>query len=399
MEDPLKHYGRVNLPPGAPRLRFHVVSLPHTQTTYDYEACAYTAKQRKLCNMLKSLGHTVYLYAGEQNDAACDELIPIVKVGEQRKWFGEYDFRQQFFNISWDPAAEHWVETNRRAIDAIRRRLRPRDIICLVAGICQKPIAMAFADQISIESGIGYKGTFAKYRVFESYAWMHYVYGQAGDDNGKFFDAVIPNYFEPWRFKLAPKKEDYFVFLGRLIKRKGPDIAVEVTRRLGARLILAGQGVVRQEGNKIIAADVTLQGDHIEHIGHVDVAARARLLSRARGVFMGTTYLEPFGGVAIESMLCGTPVIASDFGAFPENVIHGQSGYRFRTMGEAVWAAQNVGQLDPRAIRRYAVQNFSVNRIKYLYQAYFEQLNSLWNADQFWTNDSGVSQYHRYQRF
>jgi hypothetical protein len=68
---------------------FHVVSLPHTQTTLDYEACAYTSKVRKFCNMMKSLGHTVYLYASEDNEADVDELITIAPKADQKKWFGE----------------------------------------------------------------------------------------------------------------------------------------------------------------------------------------------------------------------------------------------------------------------------------------------------------------------
>lgn len=51
------------------RMVFHFVSLPHTQTTLEYEACAYTSKVRKFCNMMKSLGHTVYLYASVENEA------------------------------------------------------------------------------------------------------------------------------------------------------------------------------------------------------------------------------------------------------------------------------------------------------------------------------------------
>ena len=54
-------------------MRFHVVSLPHTNTTESFAVCAYTEKVRKFCIMMKALGHTVYLYAGEQNEAPCDE--------------------------------------------------------------------------------------------------------------------------------------------------------------------------------------------------------------------------------------------------------------------------------------------------------------------------------------
>lgn len=376
---------------------FHVVSLPHTQTTLDYEACAYTSKVRKFCNMMKSLGHTVYLYASEENEADVDELITIAPKADQKKWFGEHDFHQHFFNITWDSKDEHWQATNARAIEAIRPRLKEKDFICLIMG-SQKPIADAFPANMTVEFGVGYTGVFSKYRVFESYAHMHYVYGLLKDDSGHFFDAVIPNYFEPERFPFKEEKEDYFLFLGRLIPRKGPEIAVEVTRRIGKRLVLAGQGVHKIEGNTIYGDGLKLEGDHIKHVGFADVRQRAALLRNATAVFMPTTYLEPFGGVSVESLLTGTPVIATDFGAFSETIVHGKNGYRFRTIGEAVWAAQNVSRLNARKIHQSAVKNYSVDAVKYKYEAYFDQLLTLWEDGFYTTRDEGVSKYRRYQR-
>lgn len=380
-------------------MTFHVLSLPHTQTTLEYEACAYTSKVRKFCNMMKSLGHKVYLYASEENEAKVDELTTVAPKKDQKKWFGDNDFKQNFFNITWSPDDEHWVKTNKRAITAIKKRIHKKDFICIIGGVCQKQVADAFPKHMSVEFGIGYEGVFAPFRVYESYAHMHYVHGRLGDDNGHFFDSVIPNFFEPENFPFKNKKEDYFLFLGRFIKRKGPVIAAEVTKRIGRRLVMAGQGVRKVEGGKIIGDDISVCGDHILHVGHADVRQRAALLRNATAVFMPTTYLEPFGGVSIEAMLCGTPVIASDFGAFAENIQHGVQGYRFRTIGEAVWAAKNVGKLDNKKIHEYAVNNFSVDRVKYQYQAYFEQLQTLWH-DGFYSNiSSGVSKFNRYTKY
>ncbi len=380
-------------------MRFHVIGLPHTQTTLDYEACAYTAKVRKFCNMMKSLGHEVFLYASEDNEAACDELITIAPKADQKKWFGEYDFRKQLFNITWNVRDEHWQVVNARAIKAIKKRLEKNDFICIIGGLCQKPIADAFPENLSVEFGIGYSGVFANYKVFESYAWMHYIYGTTGDDNGRFFDTVIPNYFEPENFPFRQEKDDYFLFLGRMISRKGLEIAVEVTRRLGAKLILAGQGVKEIKDNVLICEDIVLQGEHLEYVGHADVKRRGELLAGAKAVFMGTTYIEPFGGVSIESLLCGTPVIATDFGAFTENIQHGRHGYRFRTIGEATWAAQQVETLDNKKLRDYAVSNFGVERVKYQYQAYFEQLLTLRGEGFYSSWHQGVKIYDRYKRY
>ncbi len=381
-------------------MTFHVISLPHTQTTMEYEACAYTSKTRKFCNMMKSLGHKVYLYASEENESKVDELITIAPKKDQKKWFGDNNFKQNFFNITWNIEDEHWQVTNKRAITQIKKRIKKKDFICIIGGVCQKQIVDAFPAHMSVEYGIGYEGVFAPFRVYESYSHMHYVQGKLNDDNGRFFDAVIPNYFEPENFAFKNKKEDYFLFLGRFIPRKGVEIAVEVTKRLGKRLVLAGQGVNKIEGNTIYGDhNFSVSGDHILHVGHANVAQRSALLRNATATFMATTYIEPFGGVAIESLLCGTPVIATDFGAFAENIQHGVHGYRFRTIGEAVWAGKNVHKLNNKKIHQYAVNNFSVDRAKYMYQAYFEQLQTLWEEGFYSNWDKGVAKYQRYERF
>jgi len=384
----------------AQKFRFHVINLPHTQTTALYNACAYTQKVIKFCRMMKSLGHEVYLYASEENEAPCDELITIVSKKEQRKWFGEYDFKQQFFKIEWNETLPHWTIPNARAVEEIKKRADERDFICIIGGVCQKQISDGLPKLMSVEYGIGYYGVYAPFRVYESYAQMHYVHGQMRDDNGRFFDAVIPNYFDPKEFPYRAKKDDFYLFIGRMIKRKGAEMAAQVTEQIGAKLVLVGQGVNKIDGNKIIADEMTLEGSHLLHLGHADVKMRGQLMSRAKAVFVCSYYLEPFGGTSIEPLFCGTPVISTDWGAFPENIIHGQVGYRARTMGEAIWAAKNVDKLMPAKIRKYAIDNFSLDRVKYLYQAYFEQLYTLWDENGWYSNwHKGVSKYRRYTKY
>ncbi len=383
------------------KFRFHIVSLPHTQTTLEYNACAYTMKVVKFCRMMKSLGHEVFLYASEDNEAPCDELITIVTKDQQRQWFGDYDFRQEMFRIDWTGNEPYWIATNAKAAVEIKKRAQPRDFVGILGGTCQQGIATELPGMTVVEFGIGYNGTFSPFRVFESYAHMHWVYGTQHSDYGQFFDAVIPNYFDPDEFPFSNKKDDFYLYVGRMIQRKGVEIAAEVTRRLGAKLVMVGQGVERIEGNKIIAPEVTIEGDHLLHLGYADIAKRGQLMSRAKAVFAMSTYLEPFGGASIEPLFCGTPVITSDWGAFPENIVHGSVGYRARTLGEAMWAAQNVDKLaSAKTIRQYALDNFSLERVKYLYQAYFEQLYTLWDENGWYSpHNAGVSKYQRYQRF
>src|SRR5206468_4031029 len=136
-------------------------------------------------------------------------------------------------------------------------------------GNYQQPIVQAgFAQHAWIvEPGIGYEGVFAPYRAFESYAWMHYVYGLTHQSDGNWYDAVIPNYFDPAAFPFRESKDDYALYLGRLIRRKGLDVAVQVTRQIGMRLVVAGQGRLQNA-----AEGLDFQDGHVEFVGSVGPA-------------------------------------------------------------------------------------------------------------------------------
>lgn len=344
-------------------MRFHVVSLPHTQTTKAFSMCAYTEKVRKFCRMMKERGHAVYLYAGEQNEAPCDELVTCISEAARKTAVGDRPYVEASFD--WNLA--HWQTFNGNAIRGIKERAEPHDFICVIAGLAHKPIADALPAMMTVEFGIGYGGTFSKYRVWESYAWMHTCYGAQApnphDANGQFFDAVIQNYFEPELFPFRNEKDDYFLFIGRMTDRKGYKIAAEVCEHLGERLLLAGTGTPPSYG---------------EYVGVVGPTLRGALMSRAKAVFVPTLYVEPFGGVAAEAMLCGTPVITTDFGAFTETVEHGQTGFRCHTFVEFCEATRKVGNLNPYYINHYAVRRFSLNKVAPQYEAYFERLSTLW---------------------
>lgn len=345
-------------------MRFHIVSLPHTNTTLDFCLCAITEKVRKFCIMMKNLGHTVYLYAGEFNSAPVDEHIICITEKERLNFLQGV----HYVNGSYDNSLPHWKLFNNNVISEITSRIQKKDFICVIGGVAHKPIGNAFPNHMTVEFGIGYPGTFAKYRVFESYAWMHSLYCEnksAGSVDGNFFDAVIPGYFEPEMFPFVEEKSDYYLFIGRLINRKGYRIAQEVCEKLGKRLILAGVG--SQDG-------------YGEFIGPVGAEERGKLMSNAIAVFVPTLYIEPFGNVVVEAQLCGTPVISTDWGAFTETNINGVTGFRCRTFGEFCTAAEEVKTLDYRKIREFAITRFSLNVIEKEYEKYFKRLETLWGA-------------------
>jgi glycosyltransferase involved in cell wall biosynthesis len=344
-------------------MRFHVVALPHTQVTKDFTSCAFTEKVRRFCIMMSDLGHEVILYAGEKNEAPVTEHVVCISESMRAVAVGD----KHYTTASFDTNLPHWQVFNATVINKMRERLEPKDFICLIGGYAHKPIADAFPNHTSVEFGIGYGGTFAKYRVFESYAWMHSIY--AGHVNpttvdGAFFDAVIPGYLEPEMFPAGNGDGDYYFYIGRIIDRKGYRIAQEVCERLGKRLILAGPG----EGT-----------GYGEFIGNVGPEQRAELMGGAIALFAPTLYIEPFGNIAIEAQVCGTPTITTDWGAFTETNINGVTGYRCRTLADFVRAAEDVKSLDRAAIRQHAIERYSLEVVGKQYEDYFTRLLTLWD--------------------
>lgn len=346
-------------------MRFHVAALPHTNTTVDYISCAYTAKVINFCRMMKDRGHTVYLYGGEQNEAPCDEHIVCVNEADRAAHVGD----QHFTSASFDYTLPLWKNANAKIVEEIGKRASQKDFICIIAGYAQKQIADAFPHMITVEFGVGYGGSFSKYRVFESYAWMHICYGTANGGNphgidGHWWDTVIPGYLDPNQFPFSAEKDDYYLFIGRLVDRKGYRIAADVCFDIGAKLVVAGQG------------DPPLG---CEYVGVVGPEERGRLMSRAKAVFVPTIYIEPFGNVNVEAQACGTPVITTDWGAFTETVVSGVTGFRCRTFGEFKRAALEAPKLDPLVIRDRAVKEYSLETIGKKYEDYFARLLHLWD--------------------
>lgn len=354
--------------------RLHVISLPHTETTRQFDWCAFTAKTRKFATMMTELGYDVRLYAGEVNEANCTEHIPIISRAEQANWFGHYDWSRNMFN-DFDPSREFWQVTNARAAREIRARARPGDILGLVMGASQQPVSRLLSDMnlYEVEIGIGYSGIVSPFRVFESYALRHFLADRAPNDDVRPFDVVIPNFFEVDQFPEGDGEGGYYLFMGRLIRRKGPQIAAEVCRRIGAKLIVAGQGMASTSPHLVTFDGTVLEGD-IEYVGLADPVKRAQLMGGAKAVFVPTIYLEPFGGVAVEAMLCGTPVITSDWGAFTETVVDGVTGFRCHTMSDFIEAAVRAPTLDRNQIRAYAISQFSTAVVGKQYDRYFRRL-------------------------
>ena len=372
-------------------MTLHVVSLPHTQTNGEYATCAYTEKVRKFCDMMTGRDRKVILYAGEHNTAACDEHVVVVPEERRAARYGTHDLNDLGRGGFDFNDQSQWSEMNARAVGEIAKRADPTDLLLLSAGRAQQIIADAHPQMIVAEFGVGYEGIILNraaspaYAAFESHTHCHLVYGLQGWRRGREYDTVIPNFFDPQEL---PEGDggDYLLFIGRLIGLKGVMTAAQVAKATGRKLVVAGPGATEWGDGYVRFADGGMEGVEapgLEYVGAVGPQERACLMGGAHATLVPTVYLEPFGGVAVESMMCGTPVVTTDFGAFTETVEPGLSGFRFQTLQEAVDMTEACAGLDRRNVREYAMARYSLQAVAPLYDRWFTNLDGLWGEG--WT--------------
>lgn len=261
------------------------------------------------------------------------------------------------------------TEFNEAAGAEIKKRASPGDIIACFFGAENRMACNMNPECKVIEPSIGYRtsGVFAPYRVFTSSAHMHMFYGERNMlMEPSWFDAVIPNPFTISEFEYNDKKDDYFLYFGRVCKEKGVDLAIQVTEKLGKKLVVAGPGDLTWMGyNKI--------PDHVEVVGVADAEQRKKLMKNAKALFGLTYYIEPFGNMVIEANLSGTPVITTDWGGFTDTVIPGVTGYRVRDFNSLVNAVKNIDNLNPIDCRNHGLK-YSDEEVHEQHRQYLEKI-------------------------
>jgi glycosyltransferase involved in cell wall biosynthesis len=173
------------------------------------------------------------------------------------------------------------------------------------------------------------------------------------------------------QYRFIEHKQQYLSFIGRIAPFKGTHIAIDVAKRTGIPLKIAGdvQPLYREYFERKIRPQI--DGKLVEYIGLADLRAKNELLGNSMAMLFPIQWNEPFGLVMVEAMACGTPVLAMPGGSVPEIIREGISGYVCRT---AVEMAKHVSdlRLSAQCVRQYATENFSIERMAKEYLKAYE---------------------------
>ncbi|BAC91106.1 glycosyltransferase family 4 protein [Gloeobacter violaceus] len=173
-----------------------------------------------------------------------------------------------------------------------------------------------------------------------------------------------------YRFQAEPDAEEpYLAFVGRISPEKGPLQAIEVARRTGWTLKMAGKvdPVDREFYQEQVKPQI--DGKQIQYLGEVSHLEKASLLAGAVATLFSITWREPFGLVMIESMACGTPVLAMAMGAAPEVVVDGRTGYLVNSIEEMVERVGRIETIRRQDCRDHVMRQFTVERMTDGYEA------------------------------
>lgn len=185
--------------------------------------------------------------------------------------------------------------------------------------------------------------------------------------------ANIPNALDFSLYPAQPHHGDYLFFLGRMSPEKGAHRAVAVAVEAGLPLKLAGKRREPAEQHYFHElVEPHLREGQIEYLGEVTHGEKVELLQNARATLFPIDWEEPFGLVMIESMACGTPVIATRRGSVPEVVEPGRTGIVVDHYTEMAAAVAAADALDPAELRRAAEARFSRERMVADYLAAYE---------------------------
>jgi len=346
-------------------MRIHIVGTPRNPSSPSIAVDPFARVSYYLTTMLFRKGIEVYYYGYETSTVECTQKYSIVDDSFHSKYF-----TKDFQKTQWNYSTEGEVAFVNNAIHSLKQNLQPNDLIVSTWGAQVPHLQILENEGVKVIDGhVGYLyDSGAKYKVFTSRANQHYIYGTTGAQDNFWNDTVIPppaNSITEFEFKST--KQNYFLYLARLVEPKGIGIFIDLAKSFPQKkFILAGQG-------DISLLSYTLP-TNVEYVGYADLEKRKQLLANAQAVISPTHYVEPFGLTTVEAALSGTPVITTSWGGYIDNVVEGVTGFKCSSFSEFKLAINNVQNLSPLECRKFG-ERFTAEYLVNDYINYFNKIN------------------------
>ncbi|MGZ6697208.1 MAG: glycosyltransferase family 4 protein [Solirubrobacteraceae bacterium] len=312
-----------------------------------------------LCDALVARGHDVELFCapGSQTAATVRPQLPEAHPESIQRSLFESDHVARAF----------------AAVDAAARAGRPFDVVHDHCGYT----ALAMADRLATPLVHTVHGPFdrdtkqfyAHHGAKGSLVCISHAQAQSAPA-GAHVSAVVHNPIDVDSWPVGLRKEDYLLWVGRMVPEKGPHRAIKVAMATKRPLVLAG--VVQPGFERFFANEIEphIDGHIIRYVGEVGGARKQRLFADAFAFLMPIRWPEPFGMVMVEALVAGTPVLAFAHGAAPEIIKHGESGFLVEDEDEMAAMVEKASDIEPQACRR-AAERFSPDRVAAGYEAVY----------------------------
>jgi glycosyltransferase involved in cell wall biosynthesis len=173
-------------------------------------------------------------------------------------------------------------------------------------------------------------------------------------------------------FDFQPAPDDTLLFFGRIHNDKGAREAIAIAKACRKKLILAG--IIQDQAYYDHYVAPHIDDETVTYVGSVGPTERNHLLGKACALLHPIQFDEPFGLSVIESMACGTPVIAFDRGSMPELIENGKHGFLVNSVDEAISAAAHISEIDRADCRRHVERHFTVERMVQEYIHLYERI-------------------------
>lgn len=370
----------------------HVVAPFHRTPSSKYSDCPFSGKALRLPAMMRPLGYRVVEYANAGSESEADEKVEILP---------ESDFQGQAPQVGMSVRTPFGEEMWRmfgpslwQAFDAvltaeITARVRPGDFVVHTFGATHAHLVHELPQAIHVELGVGYQDApFGAFRVYESDSWRHYHWGAADasgmqyPDKDRSLSWVVPMSFDVSEWPVGRGDGGYALLASRMV----PDKGLAVIGRLLADvpdLVVHAVGTPTPELEGLLAGLPAGARDRLVLRGRIVGTARAEVYGKAFCCLMPTLYAEPFGASGVEAMLCGTPLVASDWGAFRANVgarsgtAYGRGGTVCRTAAQFADAVRVERSTERNLVAAYARSRFDMHRAAAQYDEILKEIASL----------------------